>query len=78
VLFTGSPNWSTRAQRSDELWVRILNQPGLVRHYAGHVNRLYASRSAMASGGSPIGNTDRLAMRVTAGDPGLPSWFELE
>ena len=57
VIFTGSPNWSERAQRSDELWVRILDRPGMVRQYRDHVNMLYAKRFAhtrAADGGTGL------------------------
>ena len=42
VLITGSPNWSARAQRSDEILFRFLDAPKLARQYAAHVDRLYA------------------------------------
>lgn len=45
VLFTGSGNWTARAQRSDELLVR-LKWKKFARYYGNYVDRLYASRWA--------------------------------
>lgn len=46
VLVTGSPNWSSRAQRSDEILVRYLGVPVMVSKYFKHINRLFAGRWA--------------------------------
>ena len=40
LVVTGSPNWSARAARSDEIWVKIFDAPEMVRQYAAHVDRL--------------------------------------
>jgi hypothetical protein len=40
VVLTGSPNWSARAARSDEVWVKIFGAPVLARRYAAHIDRL--------------------------------------
>lgn len=74
VIFTGSPNWSERAQRSDELWVRILDRPGMVRQYRDHVNMLYAKRFAhtrAADGGTGL-------RRSATGATITPDWFDAD
>ena len=40
IVLTGSPNWSARAARSDEVWVKIFDAPVLARRYAAHIDRL--------------------------------------
>jgi hypothetical protein len=40
LVWTGSPNWSARAARSDEVWVKVFDAPVLARRYAAHVDRL--------------------------------------
>jgi hypothetical protein len=73
VLITGSPNWSARAQRSDEIQVRFLDVPKLARQYSAHVDRLYSSPwSHRRTTAEP------LLARMIAGDPELPSWFDLD
>ena len=77
VLITGSPNWSARANRSDEIIFRFLDVPKLVRQYSGHVDRLY---------GAPYSHRKAVSealLRLVngtpeAGDPALPEWFELD
>lgn len=72
ALFTGSPNWSARAQRSDEVWVRVLDRAAMVTKYRKHVNNLYASRFAHArttSSGTTLG-------RTAIGTTITPPWFE--
>ncbi len=73
VVFTGSPNWSKRAQRSDEVWVRIMNKPGMVRHYQRHVNNLYASRYAHAR---TAGSARSPLLRSVGGETVVPDWFD--
>ncbi len=74
VLITGSPNWSARAQRSDEILFRFLDSSQLARQYAAHVDRLYAggfSRRRTVS--------ESLQARLAQdADPSLPAWFELD
>ena len=41
VIITGSPNWSTRGQKSDEILFRILKANKMVRQYTANVDRLY-------------------------------------
>ena len=77
VLLTGSPNWSARANRSDEIIFRFLDVPKLVRQYSAHVDRLY---------GAPYSHrkavSEALLRQVTGrpspGHPPLPTWFELD
>lgn len=72
VVFTGSPNWSTRAQTSDEIWIRM---KGLSRRYIRHVNRLYASPSAGYAFSSNFGRNDADGRSQTPTP--MPDWFEL-
>lgn len=72
VVFTGSPNWSTRAQTSDEIWFRV---NGLSRPYINHVNRLYNSPSAGYAYATSFGKND-VDGRTQAPTP-MPDWFEL-
>ena len=74
VIFTGSPNWSARAQHSDEVWVRILGRPTATRQYQRHVNHLYALPFAH-SGTSGAGE---LLRHVASGTTGVPAWFEAD
>jgi phosphatidylserine/phosphatidylglycerophosphate/cardiolipin synthase-like enzyme len=74
VLITGSPNWSARAQRSDEILFRFLDVPSLVRQYSAHVDRLFgAPYSHRRTASEPL-------LRRMAGDAEtpLPDWFELD
>lgn len=74
VVITGSPNWSTRASRSDEISLRLLNANRMVGQYLRHIDRLYAgpwSHRRVAQ--QPV-----LGRRTTDGAPSLPRWFELE
>ena len=34
LVWTGSPNWSARAARSDEVWVKVFDAPVLAPRYA--------------------------------------------
>ncbi len=74
VLFTGSPNWSERAQRSDEVWVRIMNKSGMVRQYQRHVNELYSLPIAHAR----TTTSDRGLARSATGATITPDWFEAD
>lgn len=77
VVLTGSPNWSTRAQRSDEVWVRLLGRPAIVRQYQRHVDRLYASPAAHGRTTSPR-QFGRSSSTTSGGPDGVPSWFEMD
>ena len=73
VLITGSPNWSARAQRSDEILFRFLDVPKLARQYSGHVDRLYSSPwSHRRTVAEPV------LARMGTGTPSLPEWFDLD
>jgi hypothetical protein len=78
VVLTGSPNWSTRAQRSEELWFRLMDRPGITRRYLRHVERLYASPYSSRELLTPADLRRGLAARRVAGSPGLPDWLELD
>ena len=74
VLFTGSPNWSSRASRSDEIVFRFLSAKRLATKYAAHIDRLFRGPwSDLSRVEAPT-----LARRVAGGDPSLPEWFELD
>ncbi len=74
VLITGSPNWSTRASRSDELSVRFVNAGRMVDHYIRHIDRLYRGTSLH----DRVAAEPLMARRSTANTPDLPEWFELD
>jgi phosphatidylserine/phosphatidylglycerophosphate/cardiolipin synthase-like enzyme len=73
VLITGSPNWSARAQRSDEILFRFLDVPKLVKQYSAHIDRLFAQRFSRGKTTSK-----HLLGRYLEGDETLPDWFELD
>lgn len=74
VVFTGSPNWSARAQKSDEVWVRMIERPGFVAQYVRKVNALYSSRDA-----SSRRTTQQPGVATKQGQVfGPPGVFELE
>ncbi len=83
VILTGSPNWSARAARSEEMLVRIPVRSPMVDAYIVQINRLYGGPAAFARtavgarSGDPVG--DALLRRYTNPDAGaLPAWFELD
>ncbi len=73
VLITGSPNWSARAQRSDEILFRFLEVPKLVKQYSAQVDRLFAQRFSRGKT-----NSTHLLGRYLEDDETLPEWFELD
>ena len=73
VLLTGSPNWSARANRSDEILFRFLDVPKLVAQYSAHVDRLFAQQFSRGKTTSK-----QLLGRYLEGDESLPGWFELD
>ncbi len=85
VLITGSPNWSSRAQRSDEIVFRFLEVPALARQYAAHVDRLFGGpyshrrtvggvlRPGAEVDGGEAADGDRVGRR-----PATPAWYELD
>jgi hypothetical protein len=90
LVWTGSPNWSARAARSDEVWVKVFNAPVLARRYAAHVDRL---RTIILDQGEDV-EADAVRLRTElrqyqqarkllakAGfidGPVLPDWLELD
>jgi phosphatidylserine/phosphatidylglycerophosphate/cardiolipin synthase-like enzyme len=83
VLITGSPNWSTRAQKSDEILFRITKASKMVRQYIANTERLFFSEW------SHLRTAPSLELlRRGAGDSGevpnlrtgenVPDWFELD
>ena len=84
VLITGSPNWSTRGQKSDEILFRIKKANKMVRQYIANTNRLYFGPWAhdhvrpvpqeilerRADGSSGVPN-------LRTGE-NVPDWFELD
>ena len=74
VVFTGSPNWSERAQRPTSSWVRILDRPGIVRQYRNHVNVLFAKRFAHTRAAAGATGLRRSATGATI----TPDWFEAD
>jgi phosphatidylserine/phosphatidylglycerophosphate/cardiolipin synthase-like enzyme len=46
VLFTGSPNWSDAASRSDEVWVTVRDAKQLVRDYIRFTDSMYHGPAA--------------------------------
>lgn len=83
VVFTGSPNWSRRAQKSDEIWLRVVKRPRLTRRYIGHIDRLFGSPWAAARVTTPaelqraVDRSTGLTLRRTEDGARLPEWFEL-
>ena len=72
VLITGSPNWSSRASRSDEIVFRFLRSRRMATRYIRHIDRLYRGPwSHSRTAADPL-----LARRLVTGD--LPEYFELD
>ncbi len=86
VVMTGSPNWSERAARSEEIWVRVLDRPALTRRYLTRVDRLFSSPSSSprlttrAELQRALRARAARAARVDGGtaQPRLPRWLELD
>jgi hypothetical protein len=92
LVWTGSPNWSARAARSDEVWVKVFDAPLLARRYAAHIDRL---RTIVLDQGEDVEGEDDVSRLRTelrqyqqarqvlarAGlleGPVLPDWLELD
>ena len=89
LVWTGSPNWSARAARSDEVWVKVFDAPVLARRYAAHVDRL---RTIILDQGEDVDDAADLRTQMRqyqqvrklmakAGlldGPVLPDWLELD
>ncbi len=78
VVMTGSPNWSSRGARSEELWVRILERPGMTRRYLQRVDRLYASRFSSPRLMTPADLDRALARYARVSGQQYPEWLELD
>jgi phosphatidylserine/phosphatidylglycerophosphate/cardiolipin synthase-like enzyme len=82
VVFTGSPNWSARAARSEEVWMRVLGRKAFTRHYMTRVDRLYSSPLSTARRTTPAQLQRAVAAhartRGVTGEVTLPEWLELD
>ena len=83
VVFTGSPNWSARAARSEEVWVRILGRENLTRRYVDRTDRMFFSPVSSARVTTPAGlrRAAEVRARTTGGATGrvtFPDWLELD
>jgi phosphatidylserine/phosphatidylglycerophosphate/cardiolipin synthase-like enzyme len=82
VLVTGSPNWSTRAQKSDEILFRITKATKMVNQYMANTDRLFfsqwshlrtaPSRKMLMRGATESGEVPNLRTGEN-----VPDWFEL-
>jgi phosphatidylserine/phosphatidylglycerophosphate/cardiolipin synthase-like enzyme len=83
VLITGSPNWSTRAQKSDEILFRITKANKMVRQYQANTDRLFSgpwshlrtapSTAMLRKGAGESGEVPNLRSGEN-----VPDWFELD
>lgn len=88
LVWTGSPNWSARAARSDEVWVKVFDAPTLARRYAAHVDRLRTIHLDQGEDAEASDLRTRLreyqqARKILAkagmlDGPVLPDWLELD
>lgn len=88
LVWTGSPNWSARAARSDEVWVKVFDAPVLARRYAAHIDRLRtivldqgedADAAKLRAGLLEYQQARKLLARAGLLDgPVLPDWLELD
>ncbi len=84
LLWSGSPNWSARAARSEEVLLRWNTGTGVVDRYIRQIDSLYSGPSAYAKSGTTArtsvdAGTDPLLTRYTDPDaPALPEWFQLD
>lgn len=82
VVITGSPNWSTRAQSSDEILFRLTKANALTTAYINNTDRLFSgpwstmrlapSRTMLMRGASNFGGVPNLRTGEN-----VPKWFEL-
>lgn len=82
VVITGSPNWSTRAQSSDEILFRLTRANALTTAYINNTDRLFngpwshlrqaPSRTMLMRGTSNFGGVPNLRTGEN-----VPKWFEL-
>ncbi len=84
LLWSGSPNWSSRAARSEEVLLRWNTGAGVVDRYIRQIDSLYSGPSAYAKSGTTArasidAGTDPLLTRYTDPNaPALPEWFQLD
>ncbi len=83
VVLTGSPNWSARAARSEEVWVRVLGRKGITGHYLARVDRMFASpySSARVTTRADLRRALEALARTRGGLTGqvsVPEWLELD
>ena len=78
VVLTGSPNWSSRAARSEEVWVRVLDRPRLTRRYLERGDRLFRSPFSSSRLLTPARLHRSLDERGRPTGPRVPSWLELD
>jgi PLD-like domain len=88
VVLTGSPNWSARAARSDEVWVKVFGAPAIARRYASHIDHLRTIVLDQGEEEDPTALRAQLrqyqqARRLLArggllSGPVLPDWLELD
>ena len=82
VVFTGSPNWSARAARSEEVWMRVVDRRAMTRRYMTRVDRMFFSPYSSAR--STTRADLQRALEVQARTNGLtgqvrvPDWLELD
>lgn len=90
LVWTGSPNWSARAARSDEVWVKVFDAPVLARAYANQID--YLRTIVLDQGDDEENDAARLYQRMREyqqarqvmarggllGGPVLPDWLELD
>lgn len=90
LVWTGSPNWSARAARSDEVWVKVFDAPLLARRYANQIDYL---RTIVLDQGDDV-EEDATTLRTQLrqyqqarkllarggllNGPVLPDWLELD
>ncbi|MDQ4052042.1 MAG: phospholipase D-like domain-containing protein [Actinomycetota bacterium] len=82
VLVTGSPNWSTRAQKSDEILFRITKATKMVNQYMANTDRLFFSewshlRTAPSTKMLMRGVTEPGGLPNLRTGENVPDWFEL-
>lgn len=88
LVWTGSPNWSARAARSDEVWVKVFGAPALAARYARHIDRLRTIVLDQGEDADPAKLYAELrkyqqarSVMARAGmldGPVLPDWLELD
>ena len=82
VVFTGSPNWSQRASRSEEVWLRVLGRERVTRRYMTRVDRMFFSpySSARTTTRAQLRRAVETHARSTGvtGQVTFPDWLELD